>query len=906
MKAVPRPESAVEKVTWSARLLDALRALGGWLAGPDPGLNRLRIVLCATLTIAGAIGAEWLFVHFTGALQRPAPPAAAGAAVAARVAVANHGVLIFAMALGGIIGLMATITVQGTLPRDQVVSMLVLPLPMIAALALSLTVAGDRVLALCLLPLILAAGTYLRRFGPGGVRVGPLLFVGYLFGFLLGSVITLGDTGWLAAEIGAAILVAVVVKVGVFHDTSSRALQRTQRSYAVRARRLASLALAAFDEPGPRASRRLHQQKARLAQAAQLIDGQLADPGAAPAASTAALLHQRLFDAELAVSNLARFAEALGRAPLRAGQREQVREILAGLRDGRLDSARASAAAFAGTLAAPAGPVSDNTEIIAHRFAGSVTDFTDALAEWLALGAQDQRARGETQDLFTPAVPLRQGGSLSLTAAATAQASATAGTGRHLRQAAVAPHIRTAIQLGVAIGAAVALGDLLSGQRFYWGVIGAFVVFQGTSNTEEQVGKALSRIAGTLAGIVVGSRLVDLIGAHRAGWMIVVILASVLLGLYLQHASYAFLVTGVTVMVSQLYAEIGDFSDALLILRLEETAIGAAVAAVVVLVVLPLHASRVARVALRDYLAAMASLLRHAYAAFGGADDAALLQGDTRVLTTAYRSLAPTIQSMRRFQAGGQSQRAGATATAAMAARHYALNLVRDIPSAAVPEADTAALLDQGCQALQASLIALQSAVDGPRVGTYTRSASVFDLIEQRLAASGSNAGPGHLAIRDLRLIDGALAELAAALGVDIISYDVGPAGDPAPSAGPPDSPAEPASSPPPGISADREGAQTRRCRLGLRTISRASCGTTTARDSQPAAQRRKPSRQRILCRPHRQSRPLPICSSPAPSPVQLIGLSVGFSRIRVRGSSWPWPRRSVLSSPYWSAGQVY
>ena len=194
--------------------------------------------MCATLTIAGAIGAEWLFVHFTGALQRPA---ACGrrAAAAARVVAANHGVLIFAMALGGIIGLMSTITVQGTLPRDQVVSMLVLPLPMIAALALSLTVAGDRVLALCLLPLILAAGTYLRRFGPVGVRVGPLLFVGYLFGFLLGSVITLGDTGWLAAEIGVAILVAVVVKVGVFHDTSSRALRRTQRSYAVRARRLA-------------------------------------------------------------------------------------------------------------------------------------------------------------------------------------------------------------------------------------------------------------------------------------------------------------------------------------------------------------------------------------------------------------------------------------------------------------------------------------------------------------------------------------------------------------------------------------------------------------------------------------------------------------------------------------------
>jgi uncharacterized membrane protein YccC len=290
--------------------------------------------------------------------------------------------------------------------------------------------------------------------------------------------------------------------------------------------------------------------------------------------------------------------------------------------------------------------------------------------------------------------------------------------------------------------------------------------------------------------------------------MIVVILASVLLGLYLQHADYAFLVIGITVMVSQLYVEIGDFSDALLVQRLEETAIGAAAAAAVVLVVLPLHASRVARVALRDYLAAMASLLRHAYGALGGAGDAASLPGDTRVLTTAYQSLAPTIQSMRRVQAGGQSQRAGTAVAAARSARHYALNLVRDIPPSGVADADTdtdtATLLDQGCRTLQGSMTALQSAADGSHAGIYTRSASLFDLIEQQLAAGGSNAGHGYLALRDLRLIDGALAELAGALGMDITSYDVGPADDSVPSAGPPDPPAEPASSPPPGMPAGR------------------------------------------------------------------------------------------------------
>ncbi len=781
MKAVLLPEPAVKRASRPSRLMDGLGGLGGWLVAPDPGFNRLRTVLGAVLAIAGAIGAEWLFVHFTGALQRPAPLAAAGAAASARVVAANRGVLIFAMVLGGVVGLTAAISVQDTRPREQVVSMLVLPVPMIAVLSLSLAVAPHRVLALCLLPVVLAAGTYLRRFGPVGVRVGPLLFTGYLFGFLLGSVIDLGDTGWLTAEIGVGIVVAIVVKVGVLHDTGPRALRRTQRSYAARARQLAGLALEAFDEPGPRTSRRLYRHRTRVGEATQLIDGQLADPGPAPADSPAALLHQRLFDSWLALGNLTRFAAALGRSPLHAGQREQVREILASLRDGQFDRAQASALAFAETLTAPADPDGDNTEIIAHRFAGSVTDFTDALSRWLVLGAQDQP--GGTA-LFAPAVPLRQGGSLAVTAAATAEASSTAEPGRYLHRVAAAPYSRTAIQVGVAIGAATALGDLLSGQRFYWAAIGAFVVFQGTSNTEDQIGKALSRIVGTVVGIVVGSRLVDLIGPHEAAWMIVIILASVLLGLYLQRADYAFFVIAITVMVSQLYSELGDFSTSLLVQRLEETAVGAGVAAVVVLAVLPLHASQVAWVALRGYLAAMANLLRRAYAALGGEEVAALLQDDTRALDTSYRALASSIQSMRRIQAVGQSQWAGATIVAATSARHYALNLVRDIPPSAVPDADTAALLNRGCRTLQASLTCLQSAVAGQGGCTYTRSASLFDLLEQRLASPGSGGGDSYLALRDLRLIDGALAELAGALGLHVTSYDIDQAGDQIHSAG--------------------------------------------------------------------------------------------------------------------------
>jgi hypothetical protein len=156
-------------------------------------------------------------------------------------------------------------------------------------------------------------------------------------------------------------------------------------------------------------------------------------------------------------------------------------------------------------------------------------------------------------------------------------------------------------------------------------------------------------------------------------------------------------------------------------------------------------------------------------------------------LNAAYQALASTVQSMRPIHAVGQSERADTAMAAATAARHYALNLIRDSPPAAAPDQDTAALLDRGCHTLEASLTALQSAVADPHGTTYTRSASVFDLVEQRIAPPGNNGTKALFALRDLKLIDGALAELAAALGMDVTSYDTGPAGDLVPSVAPPD-----------------------------------------------------------------------------------------------------------------------
>jgi hypothetical protein len=127
-------------------------------ADSDPGLNRLRLALQAVLTIGLALVAEALFVHFTHALQIQTHGAALPAALAAKVTAADHGFLLIAMVIGSIVGLISTLGVMDKTARDQLVTMLFLPVPLIAALALGLAIGGYRIPALVCLPVILAIG----------------------------------------------------------------------------------------------------------------------------------------------------------------------------------------------------------------------------------------------------------------------------------------------------------------------------------------------------------------------------------------------------------------------------------------------------------------------------------------------------------------------------------------------------------------------------------------------------------------------------------------------------------------------------------------------------------------------------------------------------------------------------
>ncbi len=577
---------------------------------------RLQLAGEVTISIGIIVAAEWAFVRATGALQTPVP-SGASVAVAAQVSAVNHTLTVIAMLLGAIVAMLGGFA--ASMYQDaggKLVTYVFIPIPLIATLALGLSL-HDRVLSLASLAVVLAIGTYCRRFGPRGFMGGMLGFMGAFFGYFIQRVVGLAGIGWLAAETGLAIAVTIAVHFALFNPRPGVALRRMQRSYFARAREVASDAADLFTvlvgssepERHQSAEKKLRRQLLRLNEAALLIDSRLGNRAAIPAEWSGAALHKQLFDAEVALSNAARFALALARRNLPEPVNTLVADALVKIRDADRTAALASAHALQTMTRHPERQgLSSQDRILLQRFATSVELFCDAMEAWLrparAATALDG-ALGE-DDVFETQVATF-GGWLPGSAFVSRDASAEAGVGL-VQRIRMAPYARFAIQMGIAVGAATVAGDALSGRRFYWAVIAAFITFFGTNTAGEQLRKGLFRIAGTVIGVVVGSVLAHLAG-DRVWLQIIIVLVALFFGLYLFRVNYTFMTIGITVMVAQLYVELDEFSNGLLLLRLEETALGAGVSMITVLLVLPLHVGRVARVAARQHLEALADLI---------------------------------------------------------------------------------------------------------------------------------------------------------------------------------------------------------------------------------------------------------------------------------------------------------
>ena len=145
---------------------------------------------------------------------------------------------------------------------------------------------------------------------------------------------------------------------------------------------------------------------------------------------------------------------------------------------------------------------------------------------------------------------------------------------------------RIALRVTLASALAMAGGMMVSPQRWFWAVITVYVVFLNARSRGDTIYKGVQRLGGTLLGLVAGITLAAALAGQPVAQS-VVLLAAVFGMYYFFLVSYVVGIFCVTVFLGLLYSLLGASLEPLLLLRVEETAVGAAAAMLVAICVLP-------------------------------------------------------------------------------------------------------------------------------------------------------------------------------------------------------------------------------------------------------------------------------------------------------------------------------
>ncbi|MFD4607439.1 FUSC family protein [Streptomyces sp. NPDC058440] len=145
---------------------------------------------------------------------------------------------------------------------------------------------------------------------------------------------------------------------------------------------------------------------------------------------------------------------------------------------------------------------------------------------------------------------------------------------------------RQAVQATAGACFALVVGQLVSGDRWYWAVGATWWVFVNTASRGETLVRGFRRVLGTVLGIGLAALVV--VPLHGAALPTAVLVAVCVFGIFYTAAvSYTWMMLWVTVLATALYGLLGVLVPGLLALRLGETAVGALGAWLAVLFVLP-------------------------------------------------------------------------------------------------------------------------------------------------------------------------------------------------------------------------------------------------------------------------------------------------------------------------------
>ncbi|MEU2713279.1 FUSC family protein [Streptomyces sp. NPDC007205] len=263
---------------------------------------------------------------------------------------------------------------------------------------------------------------------------------------------------------------------------------------------------------------------------------------------------------------------------------------------------------------------------------------------------------------------------------------------------------RQAVQATAGAGFALVVGQLVSGQRWYWAVGATWWIFVNTASRGETLVRGFRRVLGTVIGICLGFLVA--VPVDGAPVPTAVLVAVAVFGIFYTAAvSYTWMMLWVTLLAELLYGLLGVLSPGLLALRLTETGVGALGAVLAVLFVLPVTTHAVTDAWIRRALRCVHACTAEATARLAGsptADPAPHVAELEQLLGRVRLSVAPLVHPLNPMPARKRRAR-----------RVLALldDCARDVRGlvavAADPEASHDARLAAACWRVEAAVEAL-------------------------------------------------------------------------------------------------------------------------------------------------------------------------------------------------------
>jgi Fusaric acid resistance protein-like len=658
------------------------------------------------------------------------------------------------------------------LGRRRVTTLLMLA-PAGASIAAGTLLTPHRVVADVVFVVVMMIAVYVRRFGPRGFALGMAAFMPFFFTQFLR--VTVGQLPWLLIGAATGIGSTLLLRCWVFAERPERTLERLFRAFRAHLHALIEAVaelLAALPEAVEDELRRVRRRRTRLNETvlrvAELLEQRDFDHRADGSEGDGPDLALRIFDAELAAERLAVATWRLVQDSTPVDDGSQ-RALLAGLHGLGAASATGTppgmvitlldrAKRSVGALVAETRGHGDRTQ----RVAFAVARLADAMVT-------AQRPDGPTPADGGKAPQTRDAETETETEAETDTGADAAGP------AGLRLSTRQAVQVGVATSMAIIVGELVSPSRWYWAVVAAFVVFVGTSSRGDVLSRGSQRVAGTIGGVIAGMGLAVLVGGHPLPALLL-LFGCVFLALYLVR-SQALMAFWITAVLALLYGLIGQFSVETLVVRIEETAIGAAMGILAGYLVLPKRTREAFGEALDEMVDAVDAVLAAAVGRILGREPdippVELAWKMDNALDTLRQRAKPLDNPLPRRRGQSSYQRALRVLSGV---DHYARSLAR--LSDGLREPSWAPKLDPAADRVRANLGALRHLLLRHEAGEIRSAEDVIDAAE---AAAARTADPRRRAdllgaARLLRRIDQAVVGFVTDIGPRDEAAEPGPA----------------------------------------------------------------------------------------------------------------------------------